>query len=115
MIERITKAMVGVDLRVIPIEAMYDNEANQIICFREIKETNGVFVVPSDYDAEWVTPKDAAVCIILYDTVKEAQEYASERKRKLSAKLSELENFIAEAEKVFPGKLKTILRSAGLK
>ena len=114
MIERITKAMVGVDLRVIPIEAMYDNEANQIICFREIKEANGVFVVPSDYDAEWVTPKDAAG-IILYDTVKEAQEYASERKRKLSAKLSELEDFIAEAEKVFPDKLKTILRSAGLK
>ena len=108
MIERVLKAMVTEDMTVTPIEAMFDTDAEKIVCYREIEERNGVFV--NVRDGEWITPKKDFK-YMLFSTFKEAADYADTERQELQKKLDELKDFVAKAERVFPGELKKIIKA----
>lgn len=108
MIERVLKAMVTDDMKVTPIEAMFDTDAEKIVCFREIEERNGVLI--NVRDGEWITPKKDFK-YMLFNTSKEAVDYADTGRQELQKKLDELKDFVAKAERVFPGELKKIIKA----
>ena len=72
--------MVTADMTVTPIEAMYDTDAEKIVCYRKIKERNGVLI--SLREGEWITPKKDFE-YILFDTFKEAADYADTGRQEL--------------------------------
>ena len=106
MIERVLKAMVTPDLVVTPIEAIYDNEAGKIVCYREIKERNGVFIACQKGD--WITPKKSFE-YLLFDTIKEAKGYTDEHREELRLRLDEIKKFVIDVDRVFPGELRKII------